>query len=348
MKVLFALPPSSNPLIQELKNSIEQKGVQVKISIEDFWNEKGIYDIIHIHWPEALCYWQEPDAIQLSQLKNKLQYWKSQSKCIITRHNIFPHQKPNCNFINLYQLVFQYTDAVVHMGEYSLHDYRDRYNDLVSFKKQLQVVIPHPVYASFPNAVSSQNARQKLGIPTESFVILVFGKVRNAMESNFIKQTFREVKDTKKILVVPHYYFSAKWINCKIEHLYHRFHPQYYLTSKRIQNEEAQFFFNAADVVFIQRFGNLNSGNLILGFSFGKVVVGPTFGVAGEILMQTNNPTFEPGNVKEAARALEKGKQLSKLDKGKYNREYAQQHWNHEKISDLHMQVYHQLLHEYS
>jgi glycosyltransferase involved in cell wall biosynthesis len=343
VKVLFALPQSSNPIIQELADAIKQQGVQTFINIDDFWNKQGNYDIVHIHWPEALCNWREPNDDTLTRLENILLYWKTHSRCIITRHNLIPHRDISENFIRLYEIVFKYSNAVVHMGEYSLFDYKERYVDKIP-ENQIQSFIPHPVYTSFPNEITTQVARQKLGISKESFAMLVFGKVRNIQESQFIKKVFSQVKEKKKVLIVPHWYFSNNWIINKVEHILHKIHPQYFFTSKRIKNEDAQYFFNAADVVFIQRFGNLNSGNMILGFSFGKVVVGPDFGVIGEILRQTANPIYKVGNVKDAARAIEDGKELLKVSKGEMNLQYAKQNWNHERIAKLHLKTYNELL----
>jgi hypothetical protein len=344
MKILFALPPSSNPLIQELSDAVQQYGAQVEIDCDAFWDKKKKYDIIHIHWPEALRYWKEPDDEALIRLEESLLYWKNTSKIVVTRHNVLPHQHATPAYTELYKLVFKYAHATIHMGESSLVDYREMYSQYGFVSSQLQAVIPHPIYTSFPNMISEELARKKLGIPQKSFVVLVFGKVRNEQETKFILETFEKLQIKDKLLLVPHWYFSDHWLRRKYERILAKLHPAYQLTSKRINNEDVQLYFNSANILFIQRFQNLNSGNLILGFTFGKVVVGPEFGVTGEILQQTNNPFYRSGDSQSAAQALLEGKSRAKKDIGKQNLQHAQKEWNPGKIGELHFHLYSTLL----
>ena len=48
----------------------------VETSFEDFWLNKGTYDVIHLHWPEYLFKWKLPTDIELLLLEKVLKKWQ--------------------------------------------------------------------------------------------------------------------------------------------------------------------------------------------------------------------------------------------------------------------------------
>lgn len=93
----------------------------------------------------------------------------------------------------------------------------------------------------------------------------------------------------------------------------------------------------AVDVVLIQRNEILNSGNLPLGFSAGKVVVGPSVGNVGSTLEETGNPTFKPNDESSLIQAVSRGFQLSDDSNkiGEANYQKATTEWSKSKVSDI-------------
>lgn len=346
MKVLFALPPSSNPYIEELEHSIRLYDAEAEIGIHNFWDPKKAYDIIHIHWPEALLDWKEPTQTSLQKLEQKLLYWGQHSRIVVTRHNILPHNDHSSLYQDLYHLIYQYASAVVHMGQSSLDEFMKRYKQSDKLTKLKQKIIPHGLYTSYPNEITKAQARLSLGISKNRFVVLVFGRVRNRDEVKFALNTFQSIQIKNKLLLATQWCFSSNWWTNKAERFMNKYHPNYYLRTERVDNEHVQTYFNAADVVFIPRLNNLNSGNLILGFAFSKVVVGPDFGVVGEILRTTNNPYFETGNFKSASDALTIGANLAQTDQGEKNYYFAKKNWNWNLVGEMHFSLYKSLKEE--
>lgn len=68
-------------------------------------------------------------------------------------------------------------------------------------------------------------------------------------------------------------------------------------------------------MVFIQRTDILNSGNVPLALSFGRVVTGPDSGNIGGLLAETGNPAFDPADPRSVDIALERAARLSATDK---------------------------------
>jgi glycosyltransferase involved in cell wall biosynthesis len=111
-----------------------------------------------------------------------------------------------------------------------------------------------------------------------------------------------------------------------------------------VTNKLLSLQFAASDVVLIQRKKVLNSGNLPMGFYFGKVVVGPDRGNVGEILRETGNPVFDPDDENSVARAVREAFTLAEQGKGEENRLYAEKNWSPDICARAIVQAYEQAL----
>jgi hypothetical protein len=95
---------------------------------------------------------------------------------------------------------------------------------------------------------------------------------------------------------------------------------------------------NAADIVFLPRFEVLNSGVLLLAYSFNKIVVGPSSGSVGEILALSKNPSFEVANITDATFKIKEGLKLSTKKINNYT--FVEKNMNWDIIIDKHLQLY--------
>lgn len=112
---------------------------------------------------------------------------------------------------------------------------------------------------------------------------------------------------------------------------------------KTVAFEEVQVYLKAADLVFVPRFNTLNSGNVALGFTFGKVVTGPGYGVIGETLNKTGNPVFDPVDLNSVCDAISAGFELAEAGHGIKNKEYANHHMKWEDIGVDTLKAYQKL-----
>ena len=346
MKVLFAFYAMEyNTFPYELAKSVEVEGVQVQIGIEAFWSCDLQLDIIHIHWPESLFKWQEPDREELIKIESTLRNWRELgSKIVTTRHNITKHNNDTRNFDTLYSLVYKYSQAVIHLGKYSIKEFAVRYKEKEFVNQQRHVTIPHGIYTDNPDDISRDDAREKLKINFSDFALLAFGQIRAKEEKDLLKGAFEKIHISNKKLIVPRWSLPKKRWKRALEKVYYKLHPDYRFDWHMVPSEDIQLFMNAADVVIIPRIKNLNSGVLILAFTFGKVVVGTDFGVIGEILSETGNPTFAPDDISSVVCAIEDAKELAENGKGEENRIYAHKKWNWGKITQEHLALYKTLI----
>jgi glycosyltransferase involved in cell wall biosynthesis len=113
---------------------------------------------------------------------------------------------------------------------------------------------------------------------------------------------------------------------------------------KFVDPADVQYYLNASDILFISKIKALNSGNVSLGFTFGKVVVGPDVGVIGEILKETGNPVYNPHKLNTIVKAIEKGFNLAAQGHGENNSEYAEKNMQWNMIANKHINFYKDLL----
>ena len=68
----------------------------------------------------------------------------------------------------------------------------------------------------------------------------------------------------------------------------------------------ARAIVKACDAVLIARYRALNSGNVYLGMTFGKALIGPNEGNTGEILSLTDNLLFDAGDLASLQAVLDR------------------------------------------
>jgi glycosyltransferase involved in cell wall biosynthesis len=306
--------------------------------LEAFWNGSTDADIVHIQWPENLFKWREPSVSDLDALEETLTRWKARAPLLVTVHNRYPHYRNTPIFERLYRLVYRCADGMIHMGRVSLVETLDTNPALNATP---QTVIPLGDYTCFPNVVTKAEARHSMGLRHDQFTALFFGSLRDAEETRLLLTGFRGTRIRHKHLLIAGrialsrnpFVWAARGANLLLN-------PAISLRPGVIPDDRVQYYTNAADVVVIPRVQILNSSSVALGFTFGKVVVGPNTGVVGEILLETGNPTFVPQDPLSLATALEQAQALSAQGKGEQNLEYARRNWSWDDIAAQHVDFY--------
>ncbi|MBB4062114.1 glycosyltransferase involved in cell wall biosynthesis [Salinibacter ruber] len=343
MRILLASASSPNPFIGELANalSIRPEVDSVEQDLHRFWKNPKSADVVHIHWPRALFPgWDPENRDDLERLEQVLDAWDDQI-VINTVHNLHAHYRDSEIYEELNRMVYDHVDGFVHMGQVSEGLFQNEYPET---KRNPHEVIPHGRYEVFDNGVSREEARRRLGLGQKSHVVLAFGALRHPEELRLLMEGLRIFSEPKKKLVVAG---RLAWANNKVHtgalRGYHSLRSiarpvQFYFGA--IDNDEVQYFLNACDQIVIPRKDILNSGDVTLGFTFGRVVVGPKCGVVQEVLEETGNPVYDPESPESLANALNEGVGLVKRGKGEQNRVYAEKFMDWGDIARKHIEFY--------
>lgn len=344
MRVLFVCKTihreKENPFVRVLAENIKKQGIQVDWGLEKFWNAYQDYDIIHFQWPEKV--FGGGNKIDLEKISKHLDLLKEKGvKLLITCHNLEPHKK-NGDLSRLYALLYTRCDAIHHMGEYSFDYLKER-----TGKEIYHFMVEHPAYYKLEEyPITKEEARKRLGIGPQAKVILSFGAFRFDEEREMTLKAFNGLDDPHKYLLAPGFFKDKTYLSYgyhKLLTLCSRKYKGLHFSKGFIPYSELPYYLIASDILFIQRKEILNSGNLPLGFSFGKTVVGPKKGNVGMILEKTNNPVFNPDDGQSVVAALKKALDIQ-LTCSKNNLDYAAEFMDQEKVAKKMVEEYRNLL----
>lgn len=341
MKILFVCSrnsvfnPNSNPFVLSLMEGLHQCGHQVDCGLELFWDNFFNYDVIYFQWPEEI-FKRDRTLVDLEKLQKQFEVMRNKGiKTVVTCHNLHPHNNDPL-FTDLYEMVYTNVDSFHHMGNYSFQLMKEK------FPNKYHFLVPHHVADSlFEQTHDIKEAKRKLNIPEKNIVVASFGAFRNDEEVKMFLMMAKNVGRKHVVYLAPRLpsigrLYNGRLLVKTIAYIY-KYVKYKYLNVRRaglLSKEELDLWLSATDIVFIQRFEILNSGNVPLAFSKGKVVVGPDIGNVGEILRDTGNYIFLPHNydsiklaVKNAIHDIRTGSKL-----GKKNYDYAIKNWNESHI----------------
>ena len=363
MRLLVAnIPLPQNRFLVDLNKALSSH-VDLTHDENMFWSMQGDFDVVHLHFPEYLTFEHEQQYVHglsddlIAATEERLRFWGERAKLVITRHVLLPHDAlKDPQWEKMYEAVYRHMHGVVHFAKASIDEFKQRYVATAFVHGHPEhTVVPHHNYTSLPNVMTRDEARNALGIPCDSRVMLVFGAIRNHEERDLILRTFQGLRAKRKVLLVSRWretLAKVKWIRLKywlrdLNRLYYRLHPSYRFNYGFVEEADTQLYLNAADVLFIPRLKVLNSGNITLGMTFGKVVVGPDSWDVGELLKETRNPVFDPDHPETAIAAMELGLKLAQEGRiGPANQKLALEQWSAEQCGERYVEFFRRLVAE--
>lgn len=283
-----------NPYQKLLYASIDRLGVSCRgLAGRDFtlkWlhENKNTVRFLHFHWLFGIY---DPGNSGLDLRKTRGFLFKITVakllgyKILWTVHNLISHEPSHLKLeILVRKAVARLADHVIVHCNYA----RDLIHKEWGIGPGKITVIPHGSYIGYyPNDISRNEARQRLGLSEDDFIFLFFGMIRNYKGMKQLLESFGEVNsiNPKTRLVMAGKPFNDT-IRSELEAM---------ARSKRIStflgyipDEEVQLFFNAADVVVLPYQNILTSGAAILALSFGKPLIVPNKGCIPELINDEN------------------------------------------------------------
>lgn len=317
MKIFLPFKKELNPYLDEII------GYSTHNYIYDHYrNYEAAHDIVQVHWPEAIFEWKEPTPAELNELEQYILKWKEKSVLVYTKHDLQRNKGTTPNFTRLFRLIEDHTDVFIHLGEFSKNLYQKKYPEAQ------HEIIHHPLYLNHFKTHIKEAARESLGIRKEDFVIIAPGNIRSYAERDLVIKAFNAIDKKEKVLICTNVHSELRYdfpgrvklkrvIDVK-KILVSRFRkkyqpPKYHFDYGLMPKEDLEIRMSAADLVFIPRIQILNSGNVFLGLTFNKIVVGPAVGNIEEQLKDLDLPIFDPSQKKSVIAGLQKGISLAEI-----------------------------------
>ncbi|TWO34373.1 hypothetical protein E1J38_000555 [Seonamhaeicola sediminis] len=308
VQVFVPTPKDPNPYLDEILHYSKHEFIFGVLN-----SYKPSYSVILINWPEQLFGWKEPSNTQLDDLENRFRLWKQSSSIIYVVHDLERHSGMTDNYRRLFEMVLHFSDSLIHLGVYSKELFQKKY------PSKHHEVIYHPLYERSFEIHNKLEARKKLGIRKDQIVFIAPGRIRSLAERKFIISAFNSVKEKDKLLIASNMYYKELNIEFKgrtklkrvidvkrlINKVYNfNFNSKFRFNYGFTSFKELSLLMSAADIVIIPRLKILNSGNLFLGLTYRKIIVGPNKGNVLGFLEKLNLPIFNPDDVKSASLAF--------------------------------------------
>ena len=322
------------------------KDLDINLSIDkNYWLKmEGDWDIILIHWPEHLPFIKK-DKIPFEKFQlDRIKYFKTRSKFISIYHNFKPHGYLN-NYQKLYRDIYTNSDAIIHFSNFSIKCIKKKY----TFKNCSHYVVPHGNYTNNFEPINKNLAKKRLGLSIKKNTVICIGATRNIFDY-FLILSFKKIFLNNKFnfIYAGELYdwiyrlfpwklrFSIKKITVLFSKIINKFNfnkDSLLIINKTIDDDELNILCSASDILLIAKKNNLNSGNIALGFTFSKIVLGPEIGNIGEILKSTSNPTYKLKKL-NSIEIIEKCQKALVKKVGLMNNKYILEECNWNKIGN--------------
>ena len=333
------MAPDDNKYVNHLAEELGKRGCEVK-SIHLYWQKAVIldlakiawfalfrrYKILHVHWMYLFP----------TMLKMRLEYLFFRMlglKIVWTIHNILPHV-PGIKDRERGQWFFNRADKKIIHFESNIPELEQKLG--IESNRDLHV-IPHAEYAIFPNDISRESARRKLGISLESRVLLCFGLVRKNRGYKYFIEAIEKLGNNYTGVIVgkPDNKSEGSMIERKAEQL-----SNLKVDLRWVADYEVQIFMNASDVVVLPYTHVTTSGVAMLAFSFSKPVIATSLGSLPEIVEKDMGILVEPKNTEDLIEAIESIFKLNLSRMGKYAKKRVEQKYSWDSVVDNTLDVY--------
>lgn len=314
MTVFIPTVKDLNPFLDEIINFSKHNFI-----FGNFKSYNKKHEIVLINWPEQLFNWKEPSDADLLFLEDSFKEWQKYSCILYVVHNLERHLGMNEKYKALYNLVLKYAKVYIHLGKNSLQLFKEKY------PKKINTYIPHPLYLNSFKIFDKRYARQILGISKDAIVVISPGTVRTLEERELLIKSFNGIKRKNKLLLVPNMFYKKVEFDYKgryffknlfdfkklLEYFYNDLYKKRYNFGFGFANKEKlSLMMSAADVVFIPRINGLNSGNIFLGLTFKKILVGPNIGNINEFMDLFGFPKFNKDEKSSSIKAIRKAVEI--------------------------------------
>ncbi len=269
-----------NPYVWLINNGMVGEGVEVSDLSGDILF-KETFDIVHIHWFVGYTYFRNPFKILLRcgrLLKGLDRQKKLGAKLVYTAHDVVGHDTPwrslERRFFNQF---ISRVDGVIYLSEVSVPQVREIFPQIT----KRQAIIPHCSYGNwYPDTVSRDEAREKLGLPGDATVLVHVGLIKRYKNVPKLLQAFREIPGNFRLLIGGR--VLEEDLRSEIESLAAQ-DDRVTLKIGHLDDDEMQFYMRAADMAVLPYQAILNSGSAMLALTFDVPVLAPNVGSLPEL-----------------------------------------------------------------
>ena len=203
---------------------------------------------------------------------------KSKTKVLALTDNIIPHEK-RIGDEKFTKYFVKNCHGFIAMSKTVLNDI-SKFSDTKN-----KAYSPHPMYETYGNIVTMEEARKKLNLNANDKIILFFGLIRHYKGLDILLEAIShpEIKNLNiKLLVAGEFYENKQPYLDLIEK--YQLQHQLILHDKFIPNEDVRYYFCASNLVAQTYRNATNSGVTMVGYFYEKPMLVTNVGGLSEIV----------------------------------------------------------------
>lgn len=293
------------------------KSLNIDLELGDYgfrksWLEarREEFDVLHFHWLHLFYRVPTLDAalVRCAHFLESLAFAKSIGyRIVYTIHNLFPHERPFPEVDRIaHSAVFESAHHIIAHCEYGVRAAARFFHrtDRIS-------IIPHGNFIDiFPNNLRKVEARKALGISDDAFVYVYFGNARAYKGIESLIEAFATVKDPNaRLLLMMRNAFDPSYGE-QIADSAKGDSRVLIFTSSFFDEAEFQQYLNTGDFAVFPFSDVMTSGSTITGLGFGLPAIVPRLGCLPELIDSSCGLTYDAGDEKALAEALNKVRAL--------------------------------------
>jgi beta-1,4-mannosyltransferase len=335
-----------NPYQALLKRGLESIGVRVDVKQEltgkliDRIAKRSERrpQVLHLHWTGQFMIRPSLGGSIVATARFLSRVWRARrsgARVVWTIHNLVQHESERRTW-ERWALTAQM--RLVHKGIVHSEAAARETARCLRFPAERLAIVPHgDLGASYPNTISREEARQRLGVAAESKVVLFFGRLRRFKGVPELVDAFSRIEERDAVLLVA----GEEWEPETVEYLQARAatDPRIRLYIAFLPPEDVQIYMNAADVVALPFLDGITSGSATLAMSFGKALVAADAPSLVGVPPEGGAIFYKGRDPDGLQRALESALRADLVAMGARNREEAQR-WDWGTVARMTRAVY--------
>lgn len=268
-------------------------------------HQRGSANYLHLNWPSF--HYQNKSAmvslVKFCRFAILLIYARLCGLQLLwTAHNLYPHDDnrvPGLHWLGRRLVIFLSHKIFVH-GTYAAatvaREFAGAANKLT--------VIPHGHWIDYyPNTLSREAARARLGIPSDQTVFLFVGLCKQYKNLEYLISTFQSASLANSALWIVGTFPDDEYF-ARVKALQARLPDGIYIEPRFIPDDELQLYLKSCSVVVLPYMDILTSGSAMLAIGFGRPVVAPCIGHLRDVIDSTCGVLYDPSEPDGLARAM--------------------------------------------
>jgi beta-1,4-mannosyltransferase len=266
----------------------------------------GIRSVLHLHWTSGILRRAGPGKEGRRAVKEAVgridAFLGDGGKLVWTVHNVLPHGTPDAELDAALQREIVDRASVIHI---LTQQTADEARGVFELPAERVLHVPHPSYAgAYPDVTVREGARHRLRLDPDAIVYAFLGGIRANKGLTQLLDAFEPMaaEDPRRRLIIAGDPDGSADAQAALDRA--AANPFVLVQAGPVPADEMQLYLRAADAVLLPYLSGLNSGVLMLAFTFGLPVVASDLGSFRELVTPQTGRLFRRGEVGELTAAI--------------------------------------------